>query len=158
MNDLVTRINGLSREESLEAARYIGSALEVSADKVAKERVALQPLTEQPYAHLADIEALARLLLLTAAANPDYQPALKKALDGAGMKQFILGGAEIVAISATTLYALQLVITKGKEAEEHIVTITEEGGKKTVEMRNSVRYGIGPKLADILGGYFGLKK
>jgi hypothetical protein len=158
MNDLVTRINELSREQSLEAARYLSAALGASANKVAKESTALQPLTEQPYANAADIEALARLLLLSAAAEPDYQVALQKAVDGAGVKQFIFGGAEIVAISSLALYALQLVITKGKARTDEVVTIIDEAGKKTVVVRKTVRYGVGSKLADILGGYFGLKK
>jgi len=158
MNDLVTRINNLSREQSLEAAKYLSASLGASADKVAKERTALQPLTEQPYANAADIEALARLLLLSAAAEPDYQVAVEKAVDGAGVRQFILGGAEIVVISSLALYALQLVITKGKAQTDEVVKITEEAGKKSVEVRKTVRYGVGSKLADILGGYFGLKK
>jgi hypothetical protein len=158
MNDLVTRINELSREQSLEAARYLSVSLGASADKVAKERSALQPLTEQPYANSADIEALARLLLLSAAAESDYRVAVEKAVDGAGVKQFILGGAEIVAISSLALYALQLIITKGKAQTDEAVKITEDGGKKTVEVRKTVRYGVGSKLADVLGGYFGHKK
>lgn len=158
MNELVTSINELSREQALEAARYLSASLGVSTDNVARERAALEPLTQQPYANAADIEALARLLLLTAAAEPDYQIAVQKAVDGAGVKQFILGGAEIVIISSLALCALQTVIAKGKTQTDEVMTITEEGGKRTVEVRKTVKYGVGKQLADVLGGYFGLKK
>lgn len=157
MSDLATRIEELTREEAIEAAGYLSESLGASAGKAVEERTALQPLTEQPYANLADIEGLARLLLLTAAADPDHEEAARKAVEGAGGKQFIFGGAEIVALSSLALYALQLILTKGKTGEETEITITESKGEKVVQVRKSVRYGISTKLADVLKGYFGIK-
>jgi hypothetical protein len=157
MSDLVKQIEELTREEALEAAQYLSAALGASAEKASAEQAALQPLTEQPYAHLEDIEGLARILLLSAAAVPEYEEAVRKAVEGAGGKQFILGGAEIVVLSSLALLALQTVLTKGKTSEETVMTITEEKGKTIVKVQKSVRYGVSEKLRDILKGYFGVK-
>jgi hypothetical protein len=157
MTDLVARIEGLSREEALEAAKYLSQSLGATPEKATTEKKALQSLTDHPFANVEDIEQLARLLLLSAAAVPECEDAVRKAVGGAGGKQFILGGAEIVVLSSLALYALQVVITKGKTLDEKVVTITEEKGKKIVEIRKTVRYGVSAKLSEILKGYFGLK-
>jgi hypothetical protein len=158
MNNLEAKIAELSREEALEAARYLSQSLGATTDKAETEKKALQSLTAQPYANVADIEQLARLLLLSAAATPEYEGAVQKAIKGAGEKQFILGGAEIVALASLALYALHLVITKGKTLDEQVVRITEEKGESRIEIRKTVRYGISARVSDILKGYFGMQK
>src|SRR3954462_8952808 len=117
MSSLTDDINGLSREAALEAVGYLGKSLGVSSDLDPKENELLAPLTQQPYANIADIEQLARLTLLAAASDPTWEASVRKAVEGAGKKQFILGGTEIVAMSAIALYALQVIVSKGKTSE-----------------------------------------
>ena len=151
MGNLIEDINGLSREAALEAVGYLGKSLGISAEEHAKERELLEPLTGQPYANLADIEQLARITLIAAASDPSREASVRKAIEGAGKKQFILGGAEIVALSVVALYALQVVMARGKVSEEQEIEIVEEKGKKTIKIRKSGKFGISGKLAGVLG-------
>jgi hypothetical protein len=155
MSDLVEKIQTLSREEALEAAGYVCDALGIDLDKTGAERTALESLTAQPFQSIQEIEQLARLVLMTAALTPEHEDAVRKAIEGSGQKQFILGGAEIVMLGALALGTLHIMVSKGKEREEETISIKKVGDETTTTICKTVQYGITGKLAGILGSYFG---
>jgi hypothetical protein len=112
------------------------------------EKDFLKPLIEQPYQNLPEIEQLARLTLMAAALTPEYENTVRKAVEGAGKKQFILGGAEIVALAIVALAAL------GRTYNSEMIVIEEKGGKTTTTIRNEATYGISLKLGSVLKSYF----
>jgi hypothetical protein len=155
--ELIEQIHQLSRERALEAAGFLADAIteesqpEIGADDKLKE------ITDQPYEHLEEIEQMARLLLMEAAMIEEYQGYVQSALEGAGKKQVILGGAEIVAIAIVALGALHVVVSKGKVSEADTTIIIEENGRKVVEIKKEVKYAISGTLASIFEktGLFG---
>ncbi len=155
MSDLEKQINDLTREEALEAAQYLATKISEGRAPEAREQELLRPITDHPYANIEEIEQLSRLLLLTAADTDGYQDAVKSAIEGAGRKQLILGGAEIVALATIGLVALHTLITKGKSEEEEAITIKEENGKTTVSIKRKTRYAISDSLGKLLKSYFG---
>lgn len=154
MNDLFKQIEGLTREEALEAAQHI--ALKISEGQSAgdREKQFLKPFLDQPYANIEEIEQLSRLVLLTAATNEDYEEDVKSAIRGAGRKQLILGGGEIVAIATIGLVALHMLLTKGKSGEEEVFEIEEKDGKTTISIKRKTTYGISGSLGAMIKGYF----
>jgi hypothetical protein len=154
MNETIEAIQALSREEVLEAAGYFAASLHISADKQGAEQQALHPLTQTPFAHIADLEQLARLTLIAAASDPQHEAAAKKAIGGVGAKQFILAGTEIVALAVVALAALQTIVSKGKTGEREDIEIVEEEGKRTVKIRKSVKLGVSGGLAGVLSTFF----
>lgn len=154
MNDLEKQINDLTREETLEAAQYLATKISGVHAPGERERELLQPFTDQPYANIEEIEQLARVLLLTAVNEDGYQDSVKVAIEGAGRKQLILGGAEIVALAGIGLIALHILMTKGKSAEEEAITIEEKDGRTTVSIKRKTNYGISGSLGKLLKSYF----
>ncbi|MGB9178454.1 MAG: hypothetical protein WCB68_04330 [Pyrinomonadaceae bacterium] len=155
MSDLTKSIETLTREEALEAAQNL--ALRISKDESPgdREEAVLKPLIEKPFENIQEIEQLARLVLLTAAANPENDEVVRSAIAGAGRKQFILGGAEIVVLATVGLFALNLLVTKGKASEHETIKIEEADGKTTITVENQVSYGISQSLGQVLKSYFG---
>jgi len=152
MNDaeLIQQILQLSREQALEAAGFVADAItEESLPEISAENE-LKSITDQPYQHLEEIEQMARLLLMEAAVIEEYQGYVQSAVEGAGKKQVILGGMEIVALAVISLGALHVILSKGKTYEEKTTTIHEENGKTTVEIKEKAKYGISVTLASIL--------
>lgn len=154
MNDLFKQIEDLTREEALEAAQHI--ALKISEGKSAgdREQQFLKPFLDQPYANIEEIEQLSRLVLLTAATNEDYEEDVKSAIRGAGRKQLILGGGEIIAIASISLVALHMLLTKGKSSEEEVFEIEEKDGRTTITINRKTTYGISGSLGTMIKGYF----
>jgi hypothetical protein len=154
MEDIIKQINDLTREESLEAAQYL--ALTILEGKLAGEREKqfLQPFLEQPYANIEEIGQLARLLLLTAVLTDGYEEAVKSAIEGAGKKQLILGGTEIIALATIGLIALHTLLTRGKSGEDETIAIEEKDGKTTISIKRKTTYGISDSLGKMLKGYF----
>ncbi|MDQ1638774.1 MAG: hypothetical protein QOF62_2113 [Pyrinomonadaceae bacterium] len=155
MSDLANSIEKLAREETLEAAQNLALQISQNASPGEPEEELLKPFIEKPYEHIQEIEQLARLVLLTAAADSENEEAVRSAIQGAGRKQLILGGAEIVALATLGLFALNLLVTKGKSSERHTVKIDEQDGKTTFVIENEVSYGISPSLGQLLKSYFG---
>lgn len=153
MRDLIQLIDQLSREEALEAANFLGDVITLEVGTGDVEAGALKPLTDQPYQSIEAIEQLARLLLITAATIPEYEDDVRKAIEGAGRKQFILSGTEIVALSIVALGALHVLISKGKTGVKRGIKISGEGDRATVEIQEEVHYGISSQLATILRSY-----
>lgn len=151
---LVNMIEGLPRDQALEAARFVAEAMGVTADEQAAAAVAA--LTDAPYESLEEIDQLARLLLLASAVDPDLEDGVRTAIEGAGRKQFIFGGAEIVALAVLAVSALHVVISKGKKAETERVEIsTKADGMTVTTIDRKVTYGISARLGKVLTGYFG---
>jgi hypothetical protein len=154
MNQLVNQIESLSREEALEAAQHLGLLISEGRQAGEREEELLRDITNHPYANIEEIEQLSRILLLTAATLDGYEEAVRSAIDGAGRKQLILGGTEIVALAAIGLVALHILMTKGKSAEDEVINIKEEDGKTVVSIKRKTTYGISDSLGGILKSYF----
>lgn len=156
MNELVNKIQNLSREETFEAVGFVGEYVTIDTSGGEKEQKSLNQLLEQPYANIEELEQLARLALISAALTPEYEEITRKAIEGAGQKHFVLGGAEIVALSVIALVALHVIVTKGKTGETEIMRLEEKDGEiVAVEIRKEVTYGINTKLGSVLSSYFG---
>jgi len=157
MNDLVERIRNLSSEQALEAAQFLSKSVAPQPANAPDATSALAPLIKQPYKNLPQIEQRARLLLLTAAVTSEYHEEARKAVDGAGKKQFILGGAEIVLLAMVGLGALQTILAKGKVSETTKINVTpgKDGGDVTISGEKTIVYGVGIDLAAILKASFG---
>jgi len=154
MNDLIKTIENLSREEALEAAQYLALRISEGRSPGEREKQFLTPFLEQPYANIEEIEEISRLVLVAAATTEEYQGPLKSAIEGAGRKQLILGGAEIVALATIGLVALHMLLTNGKSDEDEVFTIEKENGRTSISIRRKTTYGISDSLGKILKGYF----
>jgi hypothetical protein len=154
MNELVSLIQSLPREQALEASGFVSRGIVGNGAAFTSERAALEPLIEHPYENLPELEQLARLTLVTAAMVPEYEDLVRNAVEGAGKKQFILGGTEIVALAIVGLGALQVIVAKGRTGTSETITIQEKDGKTTTTIKNEITYGLGPTLGSILSNYF----
>jgi hypothetical protein len=152
MNDrtLIQQVEQLSREQALEAAGFVAEAITEETQPEIGAESRLESITHQPYERLEEIEQIARLLLMHAATIEEYHDYVRSAIEGAGKKQVILGGGEIVALAVIALGALQVVLTKGKLYEEKSTEIREENGKTFVVIKEVGKYGISGILASIL--------
>jgi hypothetical protein len=151
---LANSIEELPRDQALEAARFLAEAMDVTPG--GSDTKAVEPLTVQPFQNIEEIDQLARLLLLAAASDPELEGKVRQAIDGAGHKQFIFGGLEIVALAVLAITALHVVITKGKKSESEKIKIEEKPDGTTVTtIDRKVTYGISAKLAGVLNSYFG---
>jgi hypothetical protein len=147
--ELDHKIRALSDAEALEAAQLY--ALEIGALPEAEldEAVRADDLLQSPQDHIPDLAQLARLLLLTGAAED--APAARRSIDGAGQTQFILGGAEIVLLAGLLVTAYHVRVSKGKLAETTTTkTTTKPDGSVEVAVTHDVSYGISGKLASLL--------
>lgn len=159
MTSLIEAISDLTREQALEAAGFLGEQFAAESNSETPDAqdalAAVEPLTAQPFRNIEELEQLARLALTSAALTPGYEDAVREAIQGAGAKQFILGGPEIVALATLALGALQTIVSKGKVHEEETITFTQDDdGRPVVEIRRQVKYGISRKLVEVLKAYF----
>jgi len=93
--------------------------------------------------------------LISAALVPEYEDVVRKAVEGAGKRNFIMGGAEIVALAGIALTALNLIITKGMASRKVTITEKDEKGNVTKITEEVVTYQVSPKLGSILQNFFG---
>jgi len=156
MADLIQEIANLSREQALEASQFVGRRILVDKATGEAEQTALKQLIENPFQNIKEIEQLARLLLFSAALTPEYEGITRKAVEGAGKKNFVLGGAEIVVLAMISLGALHVIVTRGKISETlEIKEEKDKDGKVTTTINKQVKYGIGLNLATVLRNYLG---
>jgi len=151
-DDLLERVQGLTREEALEAALALGERLgagEVSGEEVQRF---LAELEEEPYAAVEDVEQLARTALIVAAADPDTSDTVREVVDAVGQKAFIFGGAEIVIVGTIAVALLQTALAKGRSSEEEILEVIDEKTGKRVVHRRKTSYGISPGVGKLLSG------
>jgi hypothetical protein len=135
MTDLYARIDGLDRVTAYEAAQLL--AVELGADP--DVRLVDHEALNEPLAHQDDFENLAKvLLLITADADPE---AVERAIDGAGRKQLVLSGDELIALSVLIVGALQVLMSKGK-AGEHVEIVIERdsNGQEKITTKKSIHY------------------
>lgn len=157
MTAVKDRIGALSTEQAIEAAQFLCDALVGPDAESDAARTAVGSIADAPYQNLQAVDELARLVLAAAADMPEYAPAVEKAIDAAGRKNVVLGGAEIVALSIVGLLALDLIVRKGvaEEKSSEIVEVDPKTGKKTVRTSKHVKYGLSNTLSGVLTKFFG---
>jgi hypothetical protein len=153
--ELIQRIQDLTREEAMEAALALEDLPRESPaeepELAAEAQVFLAELEAEPFAGVEDVEELARAALIVAGLDSCYRPAIEDILSRVGNKAFIFGGAEIVAAGIVAVALVQAVLTKGKRSEEDRTEISfdERGGTRIVRSHKTV-YAAGPKLGGLL--------
>jgi hypothetical protein len=148
--DLIQRILGADRETVYEAAQLYAATLEPEFDGELPDH----PLLREPADHPGDVEDLARVLLLVAVESDPAEVAL--ALDGAGRRQVVLGGAELVALAALGVGALHVLVSRGRTREVRTRQVREgaDGEREVVETIETT-YGISGQLGSLLRGILG---
>lgn len=139
---LVERIKGLTREEALEAALALADdlgAADHEQDNAIREFTA--QVETNAFAHLPEVDDLARILLISAGLQARFRPGVEEILDAAGRKAFIFGGTEIVMLAGLGILALRLILSKAKDKEtEHIEITSSDNGKVILKYKHEVRY------------------
>ena len=133
--NLINKINGLTRDQAMEAAGFISQSL-VGDEAVDQNLPALQKIAAQPYSHLPDVECLARLILIGAASTEEGAEEVERAISGTGKKQVILGGMEIVALAALGVVALRIIVTRGRGRSEKTFELLDKAGKPSVKIKD----------------------
>lgn len=147
MNDLHAHIQRLDRPTAYEAAQLLAAELGADPDdKPIDHEVLADPMTHQD-----DLEELAKVLLL-AAADLD-EDAVASAIDGAGHKQFVLAGTELIGLSIIIVSGIQVIMARGKTSE-HVETVVVErdssGQEQMTTTRRTTHYGISSRVAGVL--------
>jgi Na+-transporting NADH:ubiquinone oxidoreductase subunit NqrA len=157
--DLLKRINGASRDEVLEAARYFADHVAGGSADLKTAKALAQGLAKNPFAQVPALEELSRALLVAGANNPPLSAAVEDALDGAARKHFVLGGLEIVALACLAVTALRVVVAKGVGEEKHkeSITIRPDGTVVVVVDKSKKAITITEDLAAIFRGLVGTK-
>lgn len=141
MTDLVQRIQTVDETTAIEAAQLLASALGVSRD--AETQVELDNRT--------DVADLGRILLAVAANDPETTPLVEEALAGAGHKQLVLGGAELVILAGLAVSALHMCITKGKTKEVETLTIEKNpDGTDKMTVHKETTFGVSARLGNLI--------
>lgn len=150
---LAASVAALTREEAIEAALAMAEEI-VGPDAhpgsgVWPEAAATfaGEVEESPYAHLPEVDDIARALLIVAGAGEEWGPQVSEVLAGVGRKALVFGAAEIVALAGLGVLALALVLSKGRSREKETIEFHEDG--KLVYERETV-YATGPKLIEQL--------
>lgn len=155
-NDLIAKINGLTRDQAIEAAGFVSQSL-AGDEPIDQNAPALKAIVAEPYSHLPDVEALARLILISAASTEQGAKEVDQAISGTGRKNLILGGMEIVALAALGVVALRIIVTGGRGRTERTLEVLEKDGKPYVKMKEVEEpISITSDLAAILRGTLGL--
>lgn len=157
MTDLVVRIENLDRAAVYEAAQLLAADLGADPDAAPLEH----EIIADPLAYQGDLEELCRILLTR---TFDFDPAaVEDALDGAGHKQVVLGGLELIALGILVMGGLQIALARGKTSEEVETTVVErnaDGHEKMTTTKRKTEYGISKNTASLLSsltepGYLG---
>jgi len=98
--------------------------------------------------HRADIVDLSRLLLLAAATDPEKQPLVAESIAGAGRRNLILGGAELVIIAGLVLNAIQMCIPR--ERTEEFTLEQRPDGSSVTSIRKKVTYRVSGRAAKMV--------
>lgn len=154
-DELIQRIQDLTREEAMEAALaledLLGGPPAGEPELATEAQTFVVELEAEPFASVEDVEELARTALIVAGLDSSYRPAIEDILSRVGNKAFIFGGAEIVAAGIVAVRLVQVILTKGKHSEEGKTEISfdEKGGTRIVHSHKTV-YAAGPKLGGLL--------
>jgi len=148
VTDLHTQIQQLDRAIAYEAAQML--AVELGADPDVK--LISHEVITKPEHYPDDLEDLAKVLLLIAAdITPD---AVTSAIDGAGNKQLILGGGELVTLAVLVIGGLQVIISRGKTSEHVEIVIERDGNgeEHIVRINKTTHWRVSNPVADLLRG------
>jgi hypothetical protein len=153
--DLIAKIDSLNREEILEAMLALRDVLELAGkDAPDAAREFSEEVQKEPYAALDDVEDIARAALVLAALDPDLLDEIEQIVAGVGEKNFIFGGAEIIAIGVAAALVIER-IKGGKEKTETETVITESAdGSKQIVHRERTVYRPNEKMGEIVSKLF----
>jgi hypothetical protein len=150
-DDLLERLQGLSREEVLEAARAVAEQLKVGDASGEEAESFLAEVEEEPFAALEDVEQLARAALIAAALSPDGANVVREAVGATGQKAIVFGGAEIIAVGAVAVALLQTFQAKGRTSEEETLEVGhDEAGRPYLKHSRKTTYGLSARLGRLL--------
>jgi hypothetical protein len=153
---IIQTINGLSRDQAIEAARLVSRSL-VGDEPVDERHPALQAIRDHPHAHLPDLENLARLVLMSMASTIESAAEVERAIAGVGKKQLSLGGVEIVTLAALGVAALDTIATRDRGQTQETIKFLDRDGNLYAEVEQIEEpIPITPELATILRGTLGL--
>lgn len=145
MDQLSESILELNREQVMEATRALRKPLEsavASGGEPTGESEAgagdaetmiatwLDDVNSSPESHIAEVEELARVILLWAAAQPQLSADVTEAVEGVGQRAFIFGGLEIVALAALGVYVFNSIQSHGIATTEEETEIKPDGTKR----------------------------
>jgi hypothetical protein len=155
--ELVARIRALTREETMEAALALGAELDTGEQPQGEARRFLDEVEQGPLRHVHETEELARVLLVTAAADDQYAATVRRILDNLGSKALTLGGLEIVALAALAVTALHIVVSKGRTSHSKTTTFEygPDGKLAKAVVAEGDRFGISPAVGKVLGAVAG---
>ncbi|MGH3764189.1 MAG: hypothetical protein ACRDS0_05845 [Pseudonocardiaceae bacterium] len=143
---LLDTIRSLDEAKALEAAQLLASALDAEPVPTPES-----PIFAAPLEHRAEVAELCRLVLSVAATDPETQDLVEESIVGAGRKQLVLGGLEIVALATLALGALHVCISRGRTAEDETITVERRpDGTETTIIRRSVQYGVSGQLSQLV--------
>jgi hypothetical protein len=149
---IIQTINGLSRDQAIEAARLVSHSL-VGDEPIDERHPALQAIRDHPHAHLPDLENLARLMLICVASTTEGAAEVERAIAEMDKKQLILDGVDIVTLAALGVAALSIIVTRGHEQTPEIIKFLDREGKLYAEVEQIEEpILITPELATILRG------
>lgn len=146
MTHLQGQIERLDRATAYEAAQLL--AAEIGADPDVKP--VDHPLLSAPLAHQPELEELAKVLLLVVAA--DDQQSVSDAIAGAGHKQIVLGGGELIALAYVLVEGLRLIVARNK-VREHVEIVVEhdkDGQEIVTTTKRTTQYGVSGPVASLL--------
>jgi hypothetical protein len=153
MSELTNCIEGLSREETLEAAQNLALQITQHVSSCERKEELPKPFIDKPNENTGDIEQLARLILLTGAANSEKAETVRSAIQFSAGRELTPDGTEIVVLATLGLFALNL-LTKRESSEGLTIKIKEDGDKTNFVIENEVSYGISSSLGQLLKSYF----
>ena len=153
MNDLINRIEKLSREETLIAAQNVTLQITQNASCNEREEELPKPFIDKPSENVQEIEQLARLILLAGAVSSESEQ-VSSAITAVSEKE-ALEGTETVVLATLGLFALSLLIAKPESKKAHTIKIEEEGKKTAFVIEDKFSDEISPSLGQVLKTYFG---
>jgi hypothetical protein len=143
----MTDIRELDRPTTLEAAQLLAAELGAETDKPPFDHEILS----SPTTHQDELEDLARVLLVAASAlDPE---AVDSAVQGAGRKQLVLGGGELVALAYLVVNGLRITLARARKSEStETITIErdDEGHEVVKVVRNNVQYEVAERTTELL--------
>lgn len=153
-DQLIARIESLSREEAMEAGLALGQELDPNQEADRAGQAFIDAVQAAPLKHIEQTEELARLVLVAAAADPRTADIVRDILDNVGSRAFILGGAEIVALAALAVAALHVVMSRGRQDESRTTTYKFDDQGRVTEMvvEETTTYGISADLGGVVAG------
>lgn len=152
MSDLINSIEGLSRVQAVEAAHNLALQITRHASPGEREEELPKPFIDK-LSETEDIKQLARLILLTGAANPETAETVRSAIQFSAGRELTPDGTELVVLATLGLFTLRL-LAKGKSSEGLTIKIKEDDGQTKFVIEDQVSYGISPSLGQLLKSYF----